>query len=367
MKILQITSSLKRNGTETFIMNLFRNINRHDFIFDFLIFSTDKDGFYDEVLSLGGKIYSLPTRKKGFWNYVKGIRTFFKEHAHEYDAIHWHGSSFSSIAPIYYAKKYGITNIIIHSHSSNCASFHNIILHKFNRLFIPNIASTFLACSEKALEWAYGNTSAFSKAKIIYNGLPLNKFAFNQNSRTLKRKDLNIESSFVIGHVGAFNTIKNHSFLLSVFKEIVKLNSNAILLCVGEGELLNKMISLSKELEIDEKVLFLGRRDDVAQLLQAMDIMIMPSLFEGLPYALIEAQASGLPVFVSSTISESSKITEQFFPISLDESPEKWASIISNYFNASRTAAKNNERLFKFAIENTISEITAIYKDSLNI
>ena len=174
IKVLQITGQLARNGTETFIMNVFRNINRQKIMFDFLLFTQAiENGYYQEAESLGAKIYRLPERKSGVVKYWRALDRFFKEHAREYDAVHFNGNSFTSVTAVYYAKKYKIPIRIVHSHNSSTRGFHNKILHKLNKLFIHKIATDYLACSDRAAIWAYGNTVLVFLFSFIFSFIVL--------------------------------------------------------------------------------------------------------------------------------------------------------------------------------------------------
>ena len=151
-RVLQVVAALKKNGTETFIMNIFRNIDRKNFMFDFLIFSDEKEGFYNEILELGGNIYHIPSRRDSWKEYHHQLDVFFSKHATKYDAVHMHGMSLTSLAPLYYAKKHGIKKRIFHIHASNCDGLHNKILHYLNQTRISHLATHFLGCSNQAVK-----------------------------------------------------------------------------------------------------------------------------------------------------------------------------------------------------------------------
>lgn len=360
-KILQVVAHLMQNGTEAFIMNLFRNINHQDFHFDFLIFSDSKDGYYNEIIASGSNIFSLPPRKKGIINYYRQLDNFFSTKAKDYDAIHLHVSSFSSIAPLLYAKKYGIKKRIFHSHSSNCIGLHNKIFHYFNKFYVKSIGTHFLACSEQAKKWAYGGLSIFPKAQIIANGIDIDIFSYKKNIRKIERDRLSLGHSLVIGHVGTFNPIKNHIFLLSIFKEVIRLHPDSVLLLIGDGPLMEEMKQKAIDFNISNKVIFIGKRTDVYNLMQAIDIFVMPSLYEGLPFSLIEAQTANLPVIASEGISKEVKISNNFKFLPLGNS-RQWAEEILNFKNFDRNDY-SHVFLNKYSINTTVTQMTDIYNN----
>lgn len=358
IRILQITAQLERNGTETFIMNVFRNIDRSKFQFDFLINSPSHNGYYNEACNLGARIYYIPSRKKGYIKYLKELNSFFKKHSHEYDAVHFNGNSFTSIEALYFAKIYGIKQIIAHSHNSKTSGIHNVILHKINRIFIPKIATSFLACSDLALKWAYSR-SIIKTARIIHNGIDLNKYKFDQNLRKQKRDELNIGKELVIGTIGRLTEVKNHTFLIDIFSEILKIQSEAILIIVGNGKLKQALVDKTKDLNIEDRVILTGERDDVPELLNAFDAFVLPSLYEGLPFVGIEAQANGLPTFISENVSKQIILTDKVFLLSLDEKPKYWANYILNHIDYIRDNLSKNIK--NFSIVNTVRELEKIY------
>ncbi len=360
-RILQVVAQLKKNGTETFIMNVFRNIDREKYMFDFLTFTDSQEGFYDEIISLGSKIYSLPSRRDGFINYHRTLDKFFKSKARVYDVIHMNLGCLTSLAPLYYAKKYGIPTRIIHSHSTGCTGLHNKLFHYINKIRVSNVATHFLACSDQAREWAFRNSKAFGKCHIITNGIELNKFKFNPEIRNKVRKIFQLENSFIIGHIGTFNEIKNHSFLIDVFNELVKINPNAVLLLVGEGELFDQMKEKVSFLGLTKKIFFLGRRNDVDELLQAIDVIVMPSHFEGLPFTLIEAQAAGVPVIASSGIPSDAKASSFYHSLPLSESVHAWVKCIQSYTSFQKQEFNKDDIIHQYSVENTIQQIIVLY------
>lgn len=361
IRILQVVSSLKKNGTETFIMNLFRKIDRRKIMFDFLIFNDDKDGYYAEAASLGSRIYYITPRKEGFFKYHADLDKFFRLHARDYTAIHKHDMSLSSIAPLFYAKKYGIEKRIMHMHGSNCSGLHNKLFHKINKYRLPGIVTDVLGCSEVANHWGYSQTLLLNVSKIIANGIDLNKYEFNPEERERIRNLYNIkESDLVLLHVGSLNEVKNHKFLIEIFSHLKNIKTSSKLFCIGTGKLLENLKNQAKTLGLKDHVIFLGHRDDVAAWMSASDILVFPSLHEGLPFVLIEAQSSHLPVVASSGVPLEAKVSDNYYCLDLKAGPKVWAEKIAILNKADRSKT-SNPMIRKFDIETTVKQITEIY------
>lgn len=358
-KVLQIVDSMDAGGVQAFLMNLYRNINHEEIQFDFLVFRSHKQWYEDEIIKLGGKIYKAPGRKEGLFKCNKYLKKFFKLHS-EYKVIHYNASSLSFVAPLRYAKQYGVTKRIIHCHSSSFigSSIHKI-LHKVHKMQISTLANIYLSCSEPATEWMYGGTTIVDRVQLIMNGVDSNKFLYCENIRSKYRKTLGIENCFVVGHVGRFSKVKNHEFLINIFSEIKNMKENARLLLVGDGELRKEIENVVASKGLNSSVLFLGSRNDVPELMQAMDVLVMPSLYEGFPVTAVEAQAAGLPVIMSDTITREVCINPNVKMLNLDDSSSSWATDILK----SRERIKSVDRIIDSGldIKNTSEKLSKIY------
>lgn len=357
--ILFISSYLARNGTEAFIMNVFRHLDKSKFNIDFMIFSKDNIAYEEEIVSSGAKIYCLHQRKKNVFLYYKDLFNFFRLNKGKYHVVHWCITSFSSLAPIIFAYRAGVPVRILHSHNSNCRGIHNKILHRLFRPVANSLATCKMACSEYAANWCFGN----SKAMIIRNGIETEMFNFNLNFRSAKRAELKISgNTCVVGHVGRFDPVKNHKKLISIFIEFLKLNQDSLLCLIGKGKLRKEIEELAKKYNIYDKILFLGERSDVNRVLQAIDIFVMPSVFEGLPYVLIEAQASGLPCVVSDTTDNTVKITPGLHFLSLTQSDVEWAGYIFElYKKYHRESTQKYIVDAGYSIEETVKVLESLY------
>jgi glycosyltransferase involved in cell wall biosynthesis len=298
IRVLHVVVNMNRGGAETLIMNLYRNIDRSKVQFDFL---TCREGVFDaEIKELGGTIHRIPyVNEVGHFNYIKSLNHFFANH-NDYKIVHSHLNRMSGFV-VRAAKKYGVKNCITHSHNTGGEGG---ILAKgykwYSGLYIPSHSDYTFACSRAAADWLFGDRS--KEATLLNNGIEPEMFIYSPEVRKKKRMELGIGDQLVIGHVGRFNKQKNHKFLIEVFAKFVKRKPESILLLCGDGVLRKEMQKRVIELNLQEKVKFLGVRNDIDQLLQAFDLFVFPSLHEGLPVTLIEAQAAGIPCFISDEI-----------------------------------------------------------------
>ena len=331
-------------GMESFVMNYYRNIDKTLFHFDFLCNTYNNIAYEEELIHSGSKIFKFTARNKNYFKYKKELNIFFKKYAKEYDCIWVNVCSLANIDYLKLAKKYGIKKRIIHSHNSkNMDSFFRGILHRINRSFIEKYATDFFSCSQEATNWFYKKT-IINKVKIIKNAIDLNKYRFNGENRNEIRKNLNLENNFVIGNVGRLHFQKNQIFILDVFKEFLKKCNNAKLILVGEGEDEIKLKQKASLLGIKNKCLFVGKQNNIEQWISAFDVFLFPSLFEGLPISLLEAQANGIPILASSEISKEVKINDNFIFYSLKE----------NYINWAKKLVYMKENLKRISYENLL-------------
>lgn len=330
IKVLVVGMTAMTGGVESVIMNYYRNVDKNACQFDFLS-EFDNIAYQEEILNNGSKILKIPSRRKSIFKHKKALNDIFK--ANKYDAVWVNLCTLSNIASLKVAKKHGVKVRIIHSHNSeNMGSKLTLLLHKFNRKLIQKYATDFWACSDLAGKFFY-NSKIMNrpKYKVINNAIDVNKFKFDAEIREKYRKELKVEDKFVVGHVGRFHFQKNHKFLIKVFYELQKLKENCELLLIGKGEDEQKIKQQVEDLGIQNKVKFLGIRQDVNNLLMAMDILVFPSVFEGLGLVLIEAQAAGLPCFTSDVVPQTTKVSDNIEYLSLNKDSEEWANTIFNY------------------------------------
>lgn len=328
--VLHNLARMNRGGAETLIMNIFRHIDHQKYNFCFLLNEKECD-YTQEIERLGGKIYTIPPRSIGFVTYCRALNTFFKEHKGEFDAVHMHTSSLSSLELLYFAKKYGIKKRIIHSHNTVQAGLVHNILHWVNKPWLSILATDYLACSQVASNWLYKYTGTLQKSIVINNGINLKQFEFNEIYRNEIRHKYNISSDdIVIGHVGRFDIVKNHTLLIDIFESFQKHYPNSKLICVGVGSTFNEIKDKVYQKGLNSKVIFAGLQQEIYKYVSAFDYFVFPSLYEGLPVSLIESQASGAMTICSDKVSSEVCLSKYISQFGLEKTPEEWAEYISN-------------------------------------
>ena len=303
-------------------MNYYRHMDRNRVQFDFLVHRQERAAYDDDIGSLGGKIYRLPRLVPWSKSYLSALNCFFDEHP-EYKVIHVHQDCLSS-AILKVAAQHNVPVRVAHSHSANQDKNLKYPIKLWYKRFIPQYATNLFACGKDSGDWMFGG----APFQIINNAIDVEAYAYNPTKRQEMRRQLGLENELTIGHVGRFNQPKNHPFLLDIFAALLQREPNAVLLLVGGGEDMLKIQAKAQMLGIAERVRFLGVRSDVADLMQAMDVFVFPSLYEGLGIALIEAQAAGLPCVVSDTIPQEAYLTDLVDSESLSAPAEKWAEKI---------------------------------------
>lgn len=324
IRVLNVVGTMDTGGAETFIMNLYRNMDREKVQFDFLCHNRIEAKYTDEIRSMGGKMFMVNgITHGGFLKYEKSLYKFFKEHP-EYKTVHSHNDLLSGVI-LTQAKKAGVKNRYSHSHSTyKMSSFFSKIYAFILKLFFVGSVTHAFACADAAGTALYMGKNK-KKFEVISNGVDTSRFVFTKEKRVKILKELGLEDKIVIGHVGRFVEAKNHKFLIEIFSEISKIDDNVRLVLVGEGKLKADTEKQVKELGLTEKVIFLGSRSDINEILSAFDLLLFPSLYEGLSVAMVEAQTSGVPILASDTVSSEVAITDRVKQISLEKRPKEWA------------------------------------------
>lgn len=328
IRVLHVVNSMGMGGTENFIMNVYRKIDRSKVQFDFAVHTQEKAYFDEEIKALGGRIFSFPKfNGKNIVAYTRTWNKFLKDHP-ELSVVHGHMGSSAAIY-LNQANKYHRLSIA-HSHSVNEKKWTSPREIAWEIFSYPTryVANHCFACGLEAGKSRYGKKFVLGSQKnqIINNGIDIEKFVFHPEIRNSVKKDFKIsEATYVIGSVGRFEYPKNHKFILEIFSAFQKINSDSELWLVGDGELKKEIENRAKELNLEEKVRFLGIRNDVNRLMMAFDTLLMPSHYEGLPLTMIEGQAAGLKEVVSDVIDTKADVTGnvQFLPLSA--SADDWA------------------------------------------
>ena len=363
--VAQIMGKWIGGGVESVIMNYYRHLDHTKIQFDFICDEDSTRIPYDEIKKLGGRVFLVPKYQK-LPQYLKVLEDLFRKN--HYRIVHSNVNTLS-VFPLYAAKKAGVPIRISHSHStSNVREWKRNIIKNILRTFSKRYATDYFACSELAGRYLFGSkTFDRGEVKIIHNAIDLDKFKFDPIARKNLRKELGIDDeTIVIGHVGRFVQTKNHHFLIYAFKKYHNKNPNAKLLLIGTGPLEEKIKAKVKKLNLEDSVLFLGQRNDTNKLYSVMDIFCLPSLYEGLPVAGIEAQAAGLPCVYSD------KVT-----IEADAANNAYYASIKNIYSylqtleqaiANRVKNRNNIKFSKhFQISSNVNILEKFYQQPLRV
>lgn len=325
IRVLQVIGGMDLGGAESMIMNLYRCIDREKIQFDFLVHTNRKCAFDDEIEKMGGRIfYVTKFNGKNALRYYQKCNRFFDQHP-EIKVVHGHIGS-SAALYLLAAQKHGCYTIA-HSHAANkITDFKSVVWAIFS---YPTryIANQLFGCSTEAGKARYGKKAVLSKKyQNFNNGIDVDKYNYNEQTRNDTRKTLELDNKeILVGTVGRISQQKNPEMIYSIFESLVSSNENVRCIWVGSGELENTYRDKVNNSGYANKIIMMGRRDDIPQLLQAMDVMILPSFFEGLPVTIIEAQAASLPCVLSDTISRETAVTDLVTWKSIKESPVQWA------------------------------------------
>ena len=350
---------MERGGLESMIMNYYRHIDREKVQFDFLVHRQERAAFDDEIESLGGRIYRLPRLVPWSKNYLAALNRFFDEHS-EHKIVHVHQDCMSSVI-LKVAAQHNVPVRVAHSHSANQDKNLKYPIKLWYKRGIPKYATNLFACGKGAGDWMFGRASY----QIINNAIEVVAYTYDPTKRQEMRRQLGLENEFTIGHVGRFNQPKNHSFLLDIFAALLKKEPNAVLLLAGGGEDMPKIQAKAEALGIAEHVRFLGIRNDVAGLMQAMDVFVFPSLYEGLPVTMVEAQAAGLPCLISDKVPPECILTEGLVDVlPLSAEPEIWAAKILEKKNLPRTDRRSEIAAHGFDITTEAVKLQEFYLEA---
>lgn len=302
IRIAQMMTDMNYGGVEMVVMNYYRNIDKTKVQFDFFALEGSTIPQKEEIESLGGRVFVVP-KYTHLILYEKAVIKLFKEN--KYKIVHSHMNTLS-VFSLFGAKIAGVPNRILHNHSTagkgeTKKNFMKYALRPFAKLFPTGLC----ACSKLAGNWIYGKGTKF---KVFNNAIDLDMYKYDEKKRESLRAELGLEEKKVIGHIGRFCYQKNHDLLIDIFNEVLKVEKDASLMLIGEGELEQEVKDKVKKLGIEDKVLFLGRRADAYRYYQAMDLFLLPSRYEGLPVVGVEAQACGLPCVFSDCVTEEAKL-----------------------------------------------------------
>ncbi len=329
VRMLHIVGSMSPSGIGNFIMNVYRNIDRRKVQFDFIVHEHREVSFDEEIKSMGGRLFYV-TRKavSPAKNFIEILQVVKKG---RYTIVFRHTDIATVALDLLAAKLGGAKVRIAHSHSTSTP---NVRMHKLFRPMLNALCTRRFACSKQAGKWLYGD----KPYEVIMNAIRLDDFAYDERVRMQVRRKEGLEGSLVVGHIGNLLPVKNHLFMLDIMAQLVKLHPDCKMLFVGDGVMRRQIEEKSKSLGLQERVILMGVRTDTAALLQAMDVFLFPSKYEGLPIAMVEAQCSGLPNLVSDVITEDVSVTPLVDRMSLGDCAEEWARRILDLAREKRMA-----------------------------
>ena len=346
IRVAQVIGMAINGGTESFVMNYYKYIDRNKVQFDFFVESTSKIINKDIIENMGGKVIIIPSYKNVF-KYMRTLKKLFKDG--NYDIVHSHMNTLS-VFTLRAAKKAGIKVRIAHSHTFLVKNNEHIknFIKNILKFFSKKYATNYFACGEQAGRWLFGNkTYKKGLVSIINNAIDLNKFKFDVQNRNEIKEEYNIVNKIVIGNIGRFQTQKNQLFLLEIFAEIIRRDSNYILLILGDGPLRECLMKKCDDLKISQYVFFVGVKTNPEKFYSAMDCFVLPSLYEGFPIVGVEAQINGLPCFFSDTITSEILLTPNSSKISLDSSVVFWCEKIISVLSNKSLGRTNAYKIFE--------------------
>lgn len=369
IRIMHFPGTMLFGGVGSVVMNLYRNIDRTKVQFDFCVPRSERGPLDDEIEALGGRIFYIPQmRKVGFKNYINEVSRILRENG-PYNAVHIHSVHMGAVT-LMAAKKAGIKNRIYHSHSTQDAALENVPFHKalewFLKKSISRNATERLACGRMAGEYIYGKKKSFA---VINNAVQLERFyPVKEEERNEIKAELGIKpEALVVGNIARFVKGKNQSFFVKLAEIDKSAGGKLIFLLVGDGDLKKEVEKLAKEADCSEKFIFTGNRTDAQRMYNAMDVFCLPSLFEGLPVSLSEAQASGLPCLSSDAVTDESDLkVAPFLQLSLSDEPEKWLAEIYSMADKRNTDCESIYNAIKskeYEIKTIAQKVQAIYSN----
>lgn len=360
VRIAHIMGKLCAGGVEAVVYNYYKEIDKTKFQFDFYY---DADSTVEppaDLIAMGARFFKIPPYQK-VSDYQKVIRGYFREN--HYEIVHSHINTLS-VFPLYAAWREKIPVRIAHNHSvPGGREWKRNALKYTLRLFAKVFPTDYFSCSEKAGRWLFGNrTFDEGRVYVVKNAIDFSRFCPDETQRTSLRHQLGIENDFVVGHVGRFTFAKNHIFLINIFNEICRRKPSGKLVLVGDGEEHDSIVAEINRLNLQDRVIFVGKTAEAYKYYRVFDVMILPSLYEGLSMAAVESQACGCPALVSTVVPEEAIISNGCRYLSLEEPADKWAE---EALKVSEIQVKLDERADSYRIEKAVKDLEQKYKELL--
>jgi len=361
-RIAHVIGSVAKGGVESVVFNYYKFIDKSKYQFDFIIHNDSPYEISSDINALGCKIFKIPSYKHLF-SYLNALIEIFKKN--NYKIVHSHMSTIS-VFTLFAAKKAKVPVRIAHCHATagkGKGEFLRNIIKNILRIFSKLYPTHLMSCSVNSGIWMYGK-KAFLKGKVtvLNNAINHENFIFNKNIRNKTRNELCVSDKFVIGNVGRFMPQKNHDFLIDIFNEIYKIDKKSVLILVGDGNLKKNIEDKIKRYNLKDNVLLMGCMDNIINLYHAMDVFVLPSLYEGLPVVLVETQMAGLPSVISDKITEEVKFSELINFVSLKKSAFEWAKIILDLKNYKKYDTTSDLNIKNYSIKNEVVKLENFYE-----
>ncbi len=366
-KVLIVNNPLQYGGADFVAVRLQQALDKDKFECTYCLHHGGEIGPYEkQVAETGVRIIHQPENTSGYIaSYKYFCELFSREH---FDIVHCHLPFFGGIV-LAAAAKYGVKKRVAHSHFSQPLVFDNNVVKRFisnayrtvMRKIVVGYSTDIIGCTKEAGEYLAGKNGFKKKGIVLNNGIDTEVYRYNEEKRTAVRKQLQIDNKIVLGHIGQMYYVKNQSFLLDIFNEFQKKHTDSVLLLLGDGADRHMLEDKALSLGIAEKTKFLGLRNDIPELLSAMDCLVFPSVHEGFPLTLVEAQAAKLPCVVSDSINDSVKLSNALSFVSIEDDTEKWCEEIERLTSICREDIDNSAVISEFGIKNIAKVLEKIY------
>ncbi len=368
LRVLQVGMTRNLGGIETYLIEQFRHLDKSTIDYDFVNITGEYSICYeDEILASGSKIFKVVSRHKNpllhYWQWFN----ILLQNKGVYDVIVLNTNSLEYVFPLVLGKIFGIPVRVIHSHNSGFENKQGLarrLLVGMNKKLLAWSANLRFACSQFAGQWMFKD----NPYHVIYNAIDIHKYDADSVVRDETRNTLGLHTELTLLHVGRFSYQKNHSFLLDIFKKVHAIQPDSVLLLVGdtteESEFLKEVKRKIKDYGLENSVRLLGRRDDVNKIMQAADVLVMPSFFEGLTVVGIEAQASDLPLLLSDTVTKELGLLPSTQFISLEAGPTVWAEAVLNSKQHNRQSRYEELKAAGYDIENETERVEKLLLDA---
>ena len=357
-KILIVIGKLCVGGAERIGRNIGYYADKNRYEIHYLVYGKDRGDYERELVNVGCRIHHMPPPSYGYGKYYKNLKRLLKKE--RFDVVHSH-TMFSSAWVVRAARQCGVPVRIVHSHTiqgPEKRSFVKKLYENTMRIIIRIDSTQYVACGMSAGNWLFGKAFFSKKGKLIYNGIKLSDYAYCEEARKKTREMLHIEDGFIVGHVGHLASVKNQIFILKLIPELLKREPKTVLMLLGEGEDKEKLLTETERLNIADHVIFTGNVTNVGEYMSAMDVFVFPSLYEGMPLAMVEAQANGLPCIISDAIPDDVHLTDLVQGISLKTNQEEW---VTGILRAKREKPEKYENIIRKAGFDTMDMVRKIY------